>query len=107
VLHVDICGNIYQIQICIGFFFLTYTSNLVLTFKILAVKEHLKCPISLAERLRAPFNYILKSPCNVKGGCLASVQSDLTLGSRHYYINRLVVTAPHHCCMEMHGCLAS
>ncbi len=43
----------------------------------------------------------------MKGGCLASVQSDLTLGSRLYYINRLVVTAPHHCCMEMHSCLAS
>ncbi len=44
--------------------------------------------------------------CNVKGGCLANLQSNLTLGSRHNCINRLVVTAPHHCCMEMHGCLA-
>ncbi len=43
--------------------------------------------------------------CNVKGGCLTSVQSDLILDFRHNCINRLVVTALHHCCMKMHGCL--
>jgi hypothetical protein len=50
---------------------------------------------------------IPKKLCNVKGGCLASLQFDLTLGSRHNCINRLVVMVPHHSCMEMHGCLAS
>jgi hypothetical protein len=69
VLGVHICGNIYQIQTSIGFFFWTYTSNVVLTLKNLAVKEHLNCRISLAERLRAPFNYILKSPFSLEIEC--------------------------------------
>ncbi len=73
VLGIHICGNIYQIKICIGFFFWTYTSNLVLTFKILAVKEHLNCLISLAERLRAPFN-ILKEPLLTKNWMLLTTK---------------------------------
>ncbi len=46
--------------------------------------------------------------CNVKGGgCLLIVQSDLILDFWHNCINCLVVTAPHHCCMGMHGRLVS
>ncbi len=43
--------------------------------------------------------------CNVKGDCLTIVQSDLILDFRYNCINQLVVTALHHCCMKMHGCL--
>ncbi len=39
---------------------------------------------------------------DAKGGYL---NSDLIKGSGHYCVNRLSVTAPHHCCMELHGFL--
>ncbi len=41
-----------------------------------------------------------KFPCNAKVGCQASVNTGMLLGSRHNWFSRLVVTAPHHCCME-------
>jgi len=66
--------------------------------KLKKIGENLHWTFFFPEKTRT-------TKCNVKGDCLTIVQSDLILDFMHNCINRLVVTALHHGCMKMHGCL--